>query len=264
MLLPLPILIIAIWVLRGYLQSGTPFYPSTFGYIQFPWSMDTEWIEGEASWIYSWARLPNVHPDEVLGNWKWLPTWWDRVRTVKRDFIIPLITGASLLLVGGVLTFFRKQKKSILMEWSILLPIAAALIYWFFSAPDIRFNITIFPLLALCGALIVSSQWYALEPKSSIWKILLNLLLFVLISWFHLIFIAQNPGMLRKISTQGYYDPPVAALSEHVTESGLIIWMPDRGDQCWDSPLPCTPYFQSSLRLLKPGQPENGFTVHPD
>lgn len=264
LLLPLPILIFAVWIVRGYLLSGTPFFPSTFGYLPFHWSVPTEWIEGEANWIYSWARLPNVHPDEVLGNWNWLPFWWERVRIKQIEFIYPLFTGAGLLLLGSMMTPFRKQTKNALLEWSITLPVIASLVYWFFSAPDIRFNITIFPLLALAGALIVSTQWHHLKSKKLIWKILPNLVLVALISWFYFSFVYQNQGMVRKISISGYYDPPAAALTERITDSGLAVWVPDNGDQCWDSPLPCTPYFRSDLRLISPGQPETGFTVLPD
>jgi hypothetical protein len=264
LLLPLPILIMTVWILRGYLLSGTPLFPATFGAIKFPWSVPTEWIEGEANWIYSWARMPDVHFNEVLGNWNWLPYWWERMLIKKVEFVYPLFTGVGLLLLGLFLLPFRKEKRNALLEWSILLPLLASLAYWFFSAPDIRFSLTLLALLALAAALLISAQWHQVTSKRLIWEALPNLLLLGLISWFYFAFVIQNPGMLRKISTQGYYDPPVAALSEHTTDSGLVIWVPDRPDQCWDSPVPCTPYFKSNLHLLHPGHPEDGFAVFPD
>ncbi|MGC8605238.1 MAG: hypothetical protein ACP5VS_16345 [Desulfomonilaceae bacterium] len=44
--------------------------------------------------------------------------------------------------------------------------------------------------------------------------------------------------------------------------SGLIVYTPAQGDQCWDSPVPSTPYFNPNLRLRVAGKIESGFTVN--
>lgn len=38
-------------------------------------------------------------------------------------------------------------------------------------------------------------------------------------------------------------------LIRRIKGSGLIIYTPGAGDQCWDAPFPCTRYFRSELRL---------------
>ena len=60
--------------------------------------------------------------------------------------------------------------------------------------------------------------------------------------------------------TSGYQTIPSSALTEQRTDSGLIVYVPVEGDQCWDAPLPCTPYFNSGLRLRVPGKIASGFT----
>jgi hypothetical protein len=42
---------------------------------------------------------------------------------------------------------------------------------------------------------------------------------------------------------------PKPALILRHTLSGLPVYVPAQGNQCWDAPLPCTPYFDESLRL---------------
>src|SRR5262245_12093872 len=41
------------------------------------------------------------------------------------------------------------------------------------------------------------------------------------------------------------------------------VFTPQQGGSCWDSPLPCTPYFNPDLRLRIPGQLASGFTMLP-
>jgi hypothetical protein len=48
-----------------------------------------------------------------------------------------------------------------------------------------------------------------------------------------------------------------------VTRSGLVVHVPRAGEQCWDAPLPCTPYPHESLALRLPGDIGAGFEVEP-
>jgi hypothetical protein len=43
------------------------------------------------------------------------------------------------------------------------------------------------------------------------------------------------------------------------TRSGLEVRVPVKGDQCWDAPLPCTPYFNNELELRKKENLQSGF-----
>jgi hypothetical protein len=52
---------------------------------------------------------------------------------------------------------------------------------------------------------------------------------------------------------------PVAKLTPHQTTSGLTINMPVETNQCWDAPLPCSPYFHDTLHLRQAGKLERGF-----
>jgi hypothetical protein len=45
----------------------------------------------------------------------------------------------------------------------------------------------------------------------------------------------------------------------HQTTSGLTVYVPVETNQCWDAPLPCSPYFLDTLHLRQPGELERGF-----
>jgi hypothetical protein len=62
----------------------------------------------------------------------------------------------------------------------------------------------------------------------------------------------------------GFHPMPTVELKEFVTNSGLILYVPQKGDQCWDAPLPCTPYPKLNLRLRKEGDMSSGFMLDLD
>jgi hypothetical protein len=51
-------------------------------------------------------------------------------------------------------------------------------------------------------------------------------------------------------------EPPVVP---HQTFSGLTIYVPVETNQCWNAPLPCSPYFNDTLRLRRPNELRSGF-----
>jgi hypothetical protein len=67
-----------------------------------------------------------------------------------------------------------------------------------------------------------------------------------------------DPGPL-----DGFYPLPTAELEAITLSSRLTIYVPARGDQCWDGPLPCPPNLQPTLRLRVVGGLASGFTVSP-
>src|SRR5439155_15277043 len=66
---------------------------------------------------------------------------------------------------------------------------------------------------------------------------------------------------IARISTSGWQPVPRAVLTTRTTASGLAVYVPQKG-QCWDSPLPCTPYFDSRLALREPPDFRHGCKLH--
>ena len=59
----------------------------------------------------------------------------------------------------------------------------------------------------------------------------------------------------------GFHAAPRSELQSFITRSGLRLYVPQEGDQCWDAPLPCTPYPNADLRLRRQGDLGSGFLL---
>ena len=58
------------------------------------------------------------------------------------------------------------------------------------------------------------------------------------------------------------FDPaPQGDWRTFVTRSGLTIYVPQNGTQCWDAPLPCARRALPNLRLRREGDISRGFIL---
>lgn len=255
-------LMVIVWCLSGFLLSGAPLFPSTIGYIPVVWAVPKERIIDAANWIYSWAREPEVYYTQVLGNWNWLKPWlWIifHQSTTKLEIVYPLVLSVLLFLITGFILLFNIRKSIQILEWAILIPVILTLIYWFFTAPDPRFANASFFLLALSMLLL-----FLITMKKRVKKrvyIALLCLAFVIGNLQYVNYAITNRWTLKYISLSGYQAIPETHLVQMETTSGLLVYSPENGDQCWDAPLPCTPYFDLALMLRTPGNLGSGFEL---
>lgn len=252
-------LLVGVWYGRGFILSGCPIYPTTVLCVDFPWSVPLEQAQVEAAWIYSWARQPWVHYEEVLSSWAWLGPWFMRTIAEERVNVVLPVVWAGVGGVVGAWAWSRQAstvRRDLLGWWGYLLtPLAVGLIAWFLAAPSPRFAQGFFWLLPV----VVWTPLLGTPGQRQAWRIgglfaLLNgPLLFVLVlygtPW------PSEPG-------KGFGPVPTVALVEKTTDSGLVVYVPAEGYHCWDSPLPCTPYFNPGLHLLGEGL-GSGFALGP-
>jgi len=130
---------LVIHVVRGYVLTGYPLYPSAFlGLSEAPWAIPLAMLDSEACWIFSWARQSGADPLQILGNWNWRHSWVSH--TPLQYWVIPILTYISLI-IGLVIR--RKCARNIQGGHTrvalIYLPLSAAIVTWFFIAPDWRF-----------------------------------------------------------------------------------------------------------------------------
>lgn len=252
-------LLILVWGYRGYLLSGAPLFPSTAGYVAADWAMPKSEVVEEAYWIYSWAKQVDVHWSVVLGNWNWLHPW---SRNIVKEFTIIVPLGLFLIfsaaaLLRLIIATRQEHRPFLVLEWSLLLPPFLSLAGWFFTAPDPRYAHALFWLLAMSAALVLLSVFQPFLSKRSYAKTLVAIAVFT--NAYFILALVRHPYMLKNISVSGWYPLPSATLIAKQTASGLTVYVPVKGDQCWDAPLPCTQYFSSDIRLRVPGKLESGF-----
>src|SRR5713226_5393536 len=67
--------------------------------------------------------------------------------------------------------------------------------------------------------------------------------------------------IIRPGPDAGFYPIPKVQVHTFRTNTGLILVVPDKGDQCWDTHLMCAPYPDSNLRVRTSGNIAEGFAV---
>jgi len=261
-LLP-PVVVLMVFCLRGILLSGAPLYPSTIGYIDAEWSVPIQKVINERNWVYSWARQPKVPWEQVLGSWTWFKPWFQRVIGRTTDVVFPL----AVFLVCGTLALVpcrlgrARLSRHLLLSAIITIPIVAGLVFWFLTAPSPRFANASFMLLAVSAIVLLLSRVSGNLRKRRIVAVICFLFIvgnLHLLHWGY-----SHRSTIKHISLIGPYRVKRVPLKEKVTRSGLRIYVPVSGNQCWDAPLPCTPYFNEDLRLRDSHDMGRGFSVRP-
>lgn len=229
---------------RSYLLSGAPFFPSPFGGVwSLPWAVEFGVAHNESQLIYAWAKQPGImSPSEVPAGYAWLGPWLSALPpTLKYLFVV----SSFLFLVASI---WRCFYSSHLTTRYLLLavPIFAALGFWFFSAPDPRF------LGATVVLYFVWSLWFfcisltnfAQHRGGGIAKALTTFNYFSAICVL-LLFIRWSLGGL--LLPTGWGALPVAETTLQASLSGLKVFVPSNGSQCWNTELPCAVLLHGGL-----------------
>jgi hypothetical protein len=140
-------LILLPWLARNVILSGYLVYPfPAVDIFQFDWKIPHDRAVVEQQIIQAWAKIPGVRLSMVnsMSLHTWLRLWFDRL-TANRRIIVLLVAAAPMayLLLG--LLFSRRRYLASLSRvfkpyWPVYLVAYAGVIFWFVSAPDIRFG----------------------------------------------------------------------------------------------------------------------------
>jgi len=249
------------WIVHGVALSGCLAYPIASTCIPaLPWSEDRTSAIELSRIIYSWARLPHIPPEQVLADWGWLKPWLADNLPARETVML-----AILLIAGGLLLWrFRKwiAGSGTYIKWCSLLigGLVLGSVYWFLTAPAIRFGMGYLfsvPLVIISVGLSINTRPEAEQPnfsraqKTIFFLILLmtvfGLVLLVQASLMQLHHLASTPIMLlTDLDTI-----PATEVQARWTNSGDLLYVPMAGDQCWGATLPCTPYFNEKLQIIE-------------
>ena len=231
--------------LRGYLQSGYPIYPSIIGGAPFlEWSVLRADAINEVRWIYSWGRTPGLDPVQVLGKWDWLSGW---IARLDKNQLRWIFTAGGLTFLSLLMILIKPYKTCVHLLW--LYPaLVFATAFWFFTAPDWRFLGSLPELWITIAGTICINKATQLEffraPKA--FKKVIAPAGFALI-----LILILRVSDLKSIPLSGWSKLPEATLLSNKTETGLIIYTPQKEGLCWDAKLPCTPIFNSEVSSYK-------------
>jgi len=237
------------------------------------WRIPRSYAAATTETIQVWARQPGSQDPKVLSDWGWLAPWAYRLSIF--DAVIPLL----LTLTGCFITLLYRVKKNREsrasgVQWLFLLPSVVSLVFWFVTAPDPRYAGAPFWVLG-AGAITLATQESELSfnrKRSRVATFLCVATVASLVvssfiggkaSAFRVMIKETNPlKALRQLSVNrdsGFHGAPQVELNTFVTRSGLTMYSPKNGKQCWDAPLPCARRPIPDLRLRREGDMSHGF-----
>lgn len=252
----LPLLLLVVWIGRGYFLSGYPLYPSTVGGIQVDWAVPLGTVIREARAITLATRA--VSSLEEVNGLAWVGPWLLSLTTSEERIAVGYPLALTLLLAAGygLVRWFsrarqqpqgaRRTMPSPLQPPYALLsaPIILGLLAWWATAPNPQLVHSLFwllPMLLVYRLLerLKQAGWGRPRINQTVAFGLVNLpiLLSLAIFWSQF---ATLPS--------GFGSPPTPQLVSQRVQRRLSIWMPVDGDLCWDAQLPCSPYVNPQLR----------------
>jgi hypothetical protein len=256
-----PAVLLLPWFARSIVLSGYPLFPATLFAFPVPWKTPLSAARWYALGVHSWGRGPDSHFVDTQGL-HWVGMWLHQALRNRPSFQVPLAISLGGLVIALTLRFRAEAKpRPACPQLLILFPGLAGILFWFAASPDLRFaQFTIWTTAATLGAWgIVSMDFQrALSHKRPHSRLVLATLFLSLI-WCLISFGWKEPIQALRGVQQPPPLPKVDLIVRH-TSSGLAVYVPAQGNQCWDAPLPCTPYFDESLRLRNPSSLRWGFT----
>jgi hypothetical protein len=205
--------------------------------------------------VRSWARIPYGTLSETAGT-PWFRSWFGAILHNREGFFIPSVIaflGVTVVLIQLAID----KSQVVLKQMLVLIPSIIGLTFWFSNAPALRFGKSaIWSTAAVLGALSLSMTTSKLKIA---WRRTVILVVLVVSAW------CLYPRNLWRTS----FEPPLkntqfAPLPNVVTTVrqtlfGFEVRVPAEGNQCWEALLPCTAYFNETLRQRRPGHLGAGF-----
>lgn len=239
------VLIVLPWLIRNYILSGRLFYPSTALDIFDPvWKVPEGLTRGDSAYIIGYGKgyITSEAADYPMNVW--FPHWWGQLGGTEKLFFLASIAGAFFL--AAALVIRRKALKEHLVEGTVL----ATLLFWFFSAPLIRYGrgfLLLFPFL-MAGEFVMCVNGGGEKKKSRMVPLCAGL--FVLILAYKAFGVVRT--VVRELP-QPYYICQ-QDYGEYECEAadvdGITVYVPldDNRRSCYD--FPSTPCLQEGLHAL--------------
>lgn len=279
------IVFFAIWVIRGYIQTGYPLFPSAFGKIDFDWTLSLDEARKASEDILVFARLDayeNASP--LLKNYGWMKPWFeknifnskiyvtgDTVQDILTwlmllfcpctlfNFGISVFTlSASSIFIFGIYLgyFWQKKQKASEIKYLIALWLicAASLVFWFVMAPATRFSNAVSIMFFIVSCLLAKPVLPGFKINYRLKCAAMVVPIFIMLWQFMVLY---SDGSFNLNGLQPCHKASVKTM---VTDNGLSVLIPVDGTQTWDSAIPSTPEFRKGL-ALRTTRLEDGFCI---
>jgi multidrug transporter EmrE-like cation transporter len=181
-----------------------------------------------------WARAGGYVPAEPYKFLEWVPHWFSRTFTRDLDISRSLAAIAVSSVTIVAISLKNKNFKNAFPSLWITSPILAALVYWFFTAPDGRFA---FALWYGLGILFLTYMLYAIQTRRA--ELYGNIGLLILLCVLSVTVVNDNVKKISEIPVGlSYPGLQKSQVRKDITSDGYFYYETIAGD-CSDSPLPC-------------------------
>jgi hypothetical protein len=246
-----------VWVAKNIFLSGYPLYPVPILALPFDWTMPFEQVNGNYRDIVGWARMPGPGYRKSLENGFlfWFVPWIKNLYRNSKDAVLPVIP-ACIVWISVMRHKFSKAAL-FFFAWT-----AFAIVYWFVTAPSMRFGHGFFLTL------LAASLLFAVPEKPScdlavIWRHT------ALREAFFMLWVLGIAGALAmNIARDRYSVWSIGTMPSRPVEEYTVnvphpfkVWVPTdkEDDRTGNSPLPSTPYPSDRLEMREPGNLGKGF-----
>jgi hypothetical protein len=249
---------LAVWITRNILLSGYPLYPVPVLPLPFDWTMTYEAVKSNYDAVMGWARMPGASAMESLrkGFLFWFKPWLIR-NLQSKDFRFLAVFPFSLSVFFWFLAVRLAKSKRIIffLVWSQM-----NILYWFLSAPDIRFGGGFFWVSLALSLLFLFPSESRLD-----FSIFLNNK--IIHHTFYYVWILAIVGIIGRTALsagRSFFTIGSAGsfpVKEYTVNTGapFTIWVPQEGDRTGNSPLPSAPYPVDNIEMRKHGDLGKGF-----
>lgn len=252
------------WVVRFVVLTGYLVYPfPDIDIFSVDWKIPIEMVVFEKDSAYAWARNPGMDVNEVMNLQltEWLPIWIRNLSSLK--LVLYLIAIASPLFLFGYKSL-SKEQKSMIFPWSIAF---IGFIFGLFTAPDFRFSFAFILSTIVIPALLIADK-SKLNGNSKVKK-MFNYSLAILttgllyIAWAQVDTYQQRSH--RSYASLALKPQPINILQDkkifdEYKINNSTIFVPQGTNQCFDQPLPCSPYYNSNLEM-RGSKIQDGFRI---
>jgi hypothetical protein len=247
---------------RSYLLSGAPFFPSPFlGIWSLTWAVPFGIASNESQLIYAWAKQPGVSlVSDVPAGFGWVGAWLFALpKTLKYLFV----TSSVLLLFS--LTLCRLPKvDGPNKAWLLGIPIGAAVVFWFFTAPDPRFLGAIVVLyfawsLYMFATIIRHLAHRYMVNTLKVGRLLIHTFVIIgMVSLFVRWSLSETSAHLR------WGAMPTPKREVQVNRFDYKAFVATTDTLCWNSELPCTFMLDDGLQRRPLSELGRWLSIQPD
>ena len=253
--LGLSAILLCVWVYRGVVLSGYPFFPSSVLAAPVEWRVPEPVMKGFQDYILLWARFPHGDAATALDSIGWIPHWLARVIPNQFQFAWPIQVGLASALA---LSLFQPNRPEILnslrRNMILISPLFGFALLWFATAPDTRYFGPLAWLFAISPALLWVSRRFSQALVACGSVLCLCAVPIACFSWENRWLWITRERILPQI--------PVVELEVSTNRHGLAIWYAKEGNKSFDAPLPSSWGFTPDLCLLDPKRGLSGGFKH--